>query len=56
MEESEWRLIIARLINMQLEPTAHQLPYQPSLFQSLGGQPFFKKVDSLSGYQQLRQA
>ena len=39
---------------MQLEPRANQLPHQPSLFQRLGGQPIFAKVDNLWGYHQLR--
>ena len=33
-----------RDVNMQLEPTANQLPYQPSLFQRLGGQFFLQKL------------
>ena len=36
-----------RDVNMQLEPTANQLPYQSSLFQRLGGQQFFAKVYNL---------
>ena len=38
-----------REVNLQLESTANQLPYQPSLFQRLGGQQFFAKVDNLWG-------
>ena len=43
-----------REVNMQLESTANQLPYQPTLFQRLGGQRFYAKVDNLWGYHQLR--
>ena len=32
-----------REVNLQLETTADQLPYQPSLFQRLGGKQFFCK-------------
>ena len=39
-----------REVNMQLEPTANQLPYQPTLFQRLGA----TKVDNLWGYHHLR--
>ena len=45
-----------REFNMQSETMANQLPYQPSLFQRLGGQEFFTKVDNLWGYHQLRLA
>ena len=38
-----------REVNLQLETTANPLPYQPSLFQRLGGQHFFAKVDNLWG-------
>jgi hypothetical protein len=43
-----------REINLQLDGTANQLPYQPMLFQKLGGQKYFAKVDNLWGYHQLR--
>ena len=43
-----------REVNMQLEVTANQLPYQPTLFQRWGGQRFYAKVDDLWGYHQLR--
>ena len=43
-----------REVNMQLEATSNQLPYQPTLFQRLGGQRFYAKVDNLWGYHQLR--
>ena len=36
-----------REVNMQLETTASQLPYQPTLFQCLGGQNYFAEVDNL---------
>ena len=39
---------------MQLEATANQMPYQPTLFQRLGGKRFYAKVDNLWGYHQLR--
>ena len=45
-----------REVNMQLESTVNQLPYQPSLFQRLGGQQLFVKVDNFWGYHQLRLA
>jgi len=38
---------------MQLGTTAKQL-YQPTLFQCLGGQTYFAKVDNLWGYHQLK--
>ena len=31
-------------VNMQLKSTAYQLPYQPSLFHYLSGQPFLQKL------------
>ena len=43
-----------REVNLQLNGTANQLPYQPMLFQKLGGQKYFSKVDNLWGYHQLR--
>ena len=43
-----------REVNLQLDGTANQLPYQPMLFQKLGGQKYFAKVDNLWGYHQLR--
>ena len=43
-----------REVNMQLDATANQLPYQPTLFQRLGGQRFYVKVDNLWVYHQLR--
>ena len=43
-----------REVNMQLKATANQLPYQPTLFQRLGEQRFYAKVDNLWGYHQLR--
>ena len=43
-----------REVNMQLEATANQLPYQPALFHRLRGQRFYAKVDNLWGYHQLR--
>ena len=43
-----------REVNLQLDGTANQLPYQLMLFQKLGGQKYFAKVDSLWGYHQLR--
>ena len=42
-----------REVNMQLEATENQLPYQPTLFQRLGGKRFYAKVDNLWGYHQL---
>ena len=39
-----------REVNMQLEATGNQLPYQPTLFQRLGGERFYAKVDNLWGY------
>ena len=45
-----------REVNMQFEPTANQLPYQPSFFQRLDGHQIFAKVDNLWGYHQLRLA
>jgi hypothetical protein len=36
-----------REVNLQLDGTANQLPYQPMLFQKLGGQKYFAKVDNL---------
>ena len=45
-----------REVNLQLETTANQLPYQPTLFQCLGGQTYFAKVDNLWGYHQLKLA
>jgi len=37
-----------REVNLQLYGTANQLPYQPMLFQKLGGQKYFAKVDNSS--------
>ena len=45
-----------REVNLQLETTANQLPYQPTLFQWLGGQTYFANVDYLWGYYQLKLA
>jgi len=39
-----------REVNL-LDGTANQLPYQPMLFQKLGGQKYFAKVENLWGYQ-----
>jgi hypothetical protein len=36
-----------REVNLQLDPTANQLPYQSTLFQQLGGQKYYAKVDNL---------
>ena len=41
-------------VNLQLDGTVIQLTYQPMLFQKLGGQKYFAKVDNLWGYHQLR--
>ena len=38
-----------REVNMLLEATANQLPYQPTLFQRLGGQ-FYTKVDNCASW------
>jgi hypothetical protein len=43
-----------REVNTQLDTTANQLPFQKTLFQQLGGQKYFAKVDNLWGYHQLR--
>jgi len=43
-----------REVNMQLEATANQLPYQPTFFQILSRQPFYAKMDNIWGYHQLR--
>ena len=45
-----------REVNLQLDTTANQLPYQHTLFQQLGGQKYYAKVDNLWGYHQLRLA
>ena len=45
-----------REVNLQLETTANQLPYQSTLFQCLEGQNYFAKVDNLWGYHQLNLA
>ena len=45
-----------REVNLQLETTANQLLYQPTLFQCLGGQTYFAMVDYLWGYHQLKLA
>jgi len=38
-----------REVNMQLETTANQLSYLPTLFQCFGGQNYFAKVYNLWG-------
>ena len=43
-----------REVNMQFVTTANQIPYQPTLFQCLGEQIYFAKVDNLWGYHQLK--
>ena len=43
-----------REVNLQLDGTVNQLPYQPMTFQKLGGQKYFAKVDNLRGYHPLR--
>ena len=43
-----------REVNMRLEITANQLPYQPTfLLQCLSEQNVFAKVDNLLGYHQI---
>ena len=51
MGVSEWLWTIGKLI-CALETTANQLPYQPTLFQCLGGKTYFANVDNLWGYNQ----
>ena len=46
-----WMAVDYREVNMDLEATANQLPYQPTLFQRVSGQLFYAKVDNLWGYQ-----
>ena len=48
--------VFYREVNLQLETTSNQLPYQPTLFQRLGGQNYFAKVDNLWGYHQIKLA
>ena len=43
-----------REVNLQLDGTANQLPYQPMLFKKLGGQKYFAKVGNQWRYHQLR--
>ena len=43
-----------RELNVFLKNTANQLPFQPLLFQALGGSHFYAKMDNLWGYQQLK--
>ena len=40
-------------VNMKLETTANQFPYQSTLLQRLDSQKFYTKVDNLWGYHQL---
>ena len=42
-----------REVNLQLDGTVNQLPYQPMQFQKLGGQKYFAKVDNQWVYHQL---
>jgi len=41
-------------VNQYLCVSANQIPYQDILFQQLGGQQYYAKVDKLWGYHQLR--
>jgi hypothetical protein len=43
-----------REVNQFLKVSANQLPYQDMLFQQLGGQVYYAKVDNLWGYHQLK--
>ena len=42
-----------REVNIQLESTANQLPYQPTFVSKIGWQRVNAKVDNLWGYHQL---
>jgi hypothetical protein len=44
-----------REVNQQLETTANQLPFQPTLFGKLREQKYLAKIDNHWGYHQLRQ-
>ena len=41
-------------VNQFLRVSANQLPYQDMLFQQLGGQLYYAKVDNLWGYHQFK--
>jgi hypothetical protein len=43
-----------REVNTQLDTTTNQLPFQKTLFQQLGDQRYFAKIDNLWEYHQLR--
>jgi hypothetical protein len=43
-----------RELNVFIKNTANQLPFQPLLFQALGGSHFYAKTDNLWGYHQLK--
>jgi hypothetical protein len=43
-----------REVNTFIRGTANQLPFQPLLFQTMGGSRYFAKMDNLWGYHQLR--
>ena len=42
-------MAVDREVDLQLESTANQLPYQPSLFQRLSGQQFFLQKLTIYG-------
>ena len=43
-----------REVNQFLQTSANQLPYQDMLFQQLGGQLYYAKVDNRWGYHQFK--
>jgi len=48
------RVAVDYQVNMQLESMVNQFLYQSTLFQRLGGQRFYAKVDNWWGYHELR--
>jgi hypothetical protein len=42
-----------RQLNQIIHPTAHQLPFQQTLFECLAGNRYYAKLDNLYGYHQL---